>query len=521
MLSVNPNTQESNRKLLFRLTIFEIAFYFAYRYGMTFSADYPSPLWFPDSVLLCALLISPKSTWWMYILAPIPIRFFFAVPAGTPIWFLIAVFLNDSCKGLLAASLLRRRSADGPWFHSVRGFTTYLLVAVALAPALSGAAGALTRMALGGNFWPAWRQWFLGDALANLSLTPALCCLFLDLRSVIRAPKAQRIEVLLVALGLVAGAFIAFKYGLADLSYPLWILYLPVPFVFWAAIRFGPLGTSVVLTMICVVAMFGALSGRGVFSTPMGESLVLSIQHFLLVPSIPFLVISVLITATRKAEEDLRALPHRLVEAQEAERQRIGQELHDDLGQRMVSLTLGIEQLTNRMHGNEQIASYCADLRQQAAEITNDVSRLSHQLRPFTLEYLGLASAVKALCKEASHPDGVTVLFSQIGQIPRVVPATVSLALYRVAQEALRNALTHSGSNCIRVELTSSERVLTLVITDNGRGFTSETNKGAGLGLSGMTKRMNDIGGSISIVSALGGGVTITASASVAKAATA
>jgi len=517
MFSISPNTQGSNPKLLFRLTIFEIAFYFAYRYGMTFSADYPSPLWFPDSVLLCALLISPKTTWWMYILAPIPIRFFVAVPVGTSIWFLIAVFLNDSFKGLLAASLLRRRSADRPWFHSVRGFTTYLLVAVAMTPALSGVAGAATRMALGGEFWSTWRQWFFGDALANLSLTPALCCLFLDSRTVVRAPKARRIEVLLIALGLVAGTYVAFKYGLTDLRYPLWLLYLPIPFVFWVAIRFGPLGTSVVLTLISVIAMFGAR--QGVFSAPMADSVVLSIQHFLLVPSIPFLLISVLITATRNAEEELRAVPQKLVDAQEAERQRIGQELHDDLGQRMVCLTLGIEQLTNQMHGNEQIASHFADLRQQASEITGDISRLSHQLRPSTLEYLGLSGAVKALCTEASKPDRVTVLFSQNGPIQRAVPAAVSLAFYRVAQEGLRNALTHSGSDRIRIDLTSTERTLTLVITDNGRGFRSGTSKGSGLGLSGMAKRMNDIGGSLSIVSAPGAGVIITASAPIAQAA--
>src|SRR5262249_53371235 len=154
------------------------------------------------------------STWWMYVLAPIPIRFFVAIPAGTPIWFLVVAFLNDSLKGLLAAYLLRRRSYDAQWFHSLRGFTTYILVAAALVPALSGVVGAATRMTFGENFWAAWGHWFLGDALANLSLTPALCCLLLDLPGVIRAPRARRIEVLVIALALVAGAYIAFDNGL-------------------------------------------------------------------------------------------------------------------------------------------------------------------------------------------------------------------------------------------------------------------------------------------------------------------
>src|SRR5262249_36367101 len=128
-------TKHFNRSFVYRLTIFVIAFYFAYWYGMTFTPDYPSPLWFPDSVLLCALLMSPRNTWWMYLLAPLPIRFTVAVAPGTSVWFLIACFANDSLKGLLAASLLRRKSDEAPWFHSVRGFISYLLIAVALAPA--------------------------------------------------------------------------------------------------------------------------------------------------------------------------------------------------------------------------------------------------------------------------------------------------------------------------------------------------------------------------------------------------
>src|SRR5262245_66504922 len=173
MISLTPHF---NRSLIYRLTIFLIAFYFAYWYGNTFTADYPSPLWFPDSVLLCALLISPKSTWWIYILAPLPIRFTVAVAPDTSVWFLLACFANDSLKGLLAASLLRRKSDEAPWFHSVSGFISYLGIAVALAPALSAVAGAATRMAFATTqaLWPAWRQWFFGNALANLSLTPAL-----------------------------------------------------------------------------------------------------------------------------------------------------------------------------------------------------------------------------------------------------------------------------------------------------------------------------------------------------------
>jgi PAS domain S-box-containing protein len=223
------------------------------------------------------------------------------------------------------------------------------------------------------------------------------------------------------------------------------------------------------------------------------------------------------ITERREAEDALRQVPRELIHAEESERQRIGQELHDDLGQRIVSLTIGIERLTKQMPRNQTVALYSDKLRQEALSISQDISRLSHQLRPVTLDYLGLPAALKALCEQSSDPSKATAVFSQQGEMPQSLPAAVPLALYRVTQEALRNALTHSGSNRITINLSCSERDLTLVIADNGRGFIGERGKKPGLGLSGMTKRMNDVGGTINVVSVPGVGVTVTASVRIAK----
>jgi PAS domain S-box-containing protein len=581
----------------------------------------------------------------MYILAPIPIRFFVVVDADAALWFLVVCFVNDSLKALLAASLLRRRSDDRPWFHTLNGFLTYLIVAVGLVPALSAFVGAACRVQLGAEFWPAWRQWFFGNALPNLSLTPALCCLFLDMPSVMHAPKTRRIEILLIILGLLVGAGIAFNNGVGDLQYPLWLLYLPVPFVLWAAIRFGALGTSVVVTSVSFIAMFGALSRFRLISVEMWDPIIFSVQQFLLVPSIPFLLFSVLITAARKTEATLREndlsfrsllnttpvlvwtsdndglrtffnqcwldftgrplanelgngwldgvhpedresyvreyrtalearrnfmveyrirrhdsdyrwilesgipdyqstgdfrgfvgsciditdrrkaetelgkLASRLIEAQEAERQRIGQELHDDLGQKLVCLSLGIERLSKDASRDQPIASHCGELRQQAAEIIQDVGRLSHQLRPTGLQYFGLPATLRSLCRQASDPNGVAVAFSTHGVMPEELPAPVSLALYRVAQEALRNALTHSASDRINVELTASDNVLTLVVADHGCGFDIANRNARGLGMAGMAERMHDVGGSMTIESRQGVGTTITASVQIKRAA--
>src|SRR5262245_44958273 len=82
---------------------YEAAFYLAYEYAMSFSQATASPFWFPDSVLLCALLISPPRRWWIFVLAPLPIRLFSEVADGIPYWFLFATFAIDSAKGVVAA----------------------------------------------------------------------------------------------------------------------------------------------------------------------------------------------------------------------------------------------------------------------------------------------------------------------------------------------------------------------------------------------------------------------------------
>src|SRR5215471_7166252 len=160
-----------------RIVLFEIAFIVAYRFGMSFMQELASPFWFPDAVLLCALLTNPANTWWMYIAATVPVRFLLFVPPGTPLWFLIACLANDSLKGLVSAWLLHSPARPPVWLESLREFLRYFVIAVLLVPAISGFVAAPTRVYLGDRFWTAWCNWFFGDALANLMLTPLLICI--------------------------------------------------------------------------------------------------------------------------------------------------------------------------------------------------------------------------------------------------------------------------------------------------------------------------------------------------------
>ena len=114
---VSRNVHEGERTRLFRrsglrsafeLGAFATAYYVAYRYGMSFSEATASPFWFPDSVLLCALLRRRPGRWWLFILAMLPIRLFSEVAQDVPLWFLLATLANDSIKGIVSAFILRR-----------------------------------------------------------------------------------------------------------------------------------------------------------------------------------------------------------------------------------------------------------------------------------------------------------------------------------------------------------------------------------------------------------------------------
>jgi signal transduction histidine kinase len=494
------------------LVVFEIAFFFAYRYGMAFPAEFPAPFWFPDAVLLCALLTAPRKTWWMYLLAPLPIRLFVFVPAGMPAWFPIACLINDSAKALLAAWLLRRDSNPRLWFQSLQGFARYFWIAVVIIPAFSAFAGAASHVAArDAEFWSSWRPWFFGDAMANLVLTPAAFSFLRALRNFDRAAYIRYAELILMAAGLTFTGYLAFHRGLDGIGYPPFLLYLPVPFLLWAAIRFGPLATSGALSLISVLAVVGTLAGRGPFSIGSAASRIVEIQLFLFVLSLPFLVLSVLVRDRQEAEKNLRLLHGKLIGIQEKERQRIGQELHDDLGQRVVALSLGLSGLTQQVKLEEGPAAVCADLQLQVRNLCKDIALLSRQFRPHALDTFGLAAALKSLCKQSTAPGGPAIEFTQHGELP-AIPREVSISLFRVAQEALRNALTHSGADHLIIDVSGSHKVVHLTISDKGCGFVVGSATVPGLGLSVMVERMRNAGGKLKITSTPGSGTTVRAS---------
>lgn len=208
------------------------------------------------------------------------------------------------------------------------------------------------------------------------------------------------------------------------------------------------------------------------------------------------------ITRRRQAEEELRYLGGRLISAQEEERSRIARELHDDLNQRMALLSIEMEQLGQKIPRKQQhLRSGLQALWMRVQEISGEIHRLSYQLHPAKLDHLGLAAALNSFCEELSARHELRIEFRQRG-FPAALPKDITLCVFRIAQESLRNVIKHSGAGRAQVVLERTEREVRLRVLDAGSGFDPESAKTKkGLGLISMRERLRLVGGKISIKS--------------------
>ena len=206
------------------------------------------------------------------------------------------------------------------------------------------------------------------------------------------------------------------------------------------------------------------------------------------------------VSERKRTEEALKDLGSRLIAAQEEERRRVARELHDDFNQRLALLSVELEQLGQKI----EPLGLRRDVRRiqtQAQEIAAEIHRLSYKLHPSKLDHLGLAAAVKSLCAELTKSGKVKVEFHQSG-FPAQLDKDITLCVFRIAQEGLRNCVKHSGAESARVVLTRTRNVIRLLVSDNGCGFNTKTAlMEKGLGFISMKERLHVLGGEMNVYS--------------------
>lgn len=210
----------------------------------------------------------------------------------------------------------------------------------------------------------------------------------------------------------------------------------------------------------------------------------------------------------RASCDRLKDLGARLIGAQEAERSRVARELHDDVGQQTALLEIDLELL------GEHATRAPADLRKDVENaldrtrtIAQTVHDLSHRLHPPALRLIGPAAALASLQRELGKSNVAVTLDHE--NIPSELPQEITLCVFRIAQEALRNAVTHGAARAVAITLTGGESGLTLVIADDGVGFDVNSLNGHGLGLTSMGERLEPLGGMLKIRSGPGAGTRL------------
>jgi PAS domain S-box-containing protein len=222
------------------------------------------------------------------------------------------------------------------------------------------------------------------------------------------------------------------------------------------------------------------------------------------------------LTESRRNEERLRALTHRVVQAQEAERGRVALELHDHITQLLCAILVRCQTLANQLPAREKtLKREALKLRELLGGAAVEVERISHNLRPSVLENLGLAAVLRDTGREFTERTGVVLTLASVSLAVRL-PGDIELTLYRILQEALENVALHARARHVKVNLTMKDNFVQLVIHDDGVSFnpknlSARRKKHGRLGLLGMHERVAYVGGTLNVHSAPGKGTTVTA----------
>ncbi|HLA98399.1 MAG TPA: GAF domain-containing protein [Anaerolineales bacterium] len=211
----------------------------------------------------------------------------------------------------------------------------------------------------------------------------------------------------------------------------------------------------------------------------------------------------------RASSERLQGLSHRLVEVQENERRYIARELHDEAGQALTTLMVGLQLIEKKAEQPVDVRAEVVEMGHVLETVIENLHRLAMDLRPVSLDYLGLEAALRQHVETMSEKLGLEIQFAMT-EISGRLPPNIEIAFYRIAQEALNNVARHASATRVDVLITRRADCLVLIIEDDGVGFApSEAAKGMRMGLNGMRERAEMLDGKLVVESIPGKGSTV------------
>jgi PAS domain S-box-containing protein len=282
-------------------------YYLGSRIGFALTLQ-PSPvsvLWPPNSILLAALLLSPTRVWWFLLLAAFPAHWFAQFQSQVPATMILSWFISNCSEALIGAGLMRCVTESPIRFDRLRSVGVFFLCGVFLGPFLSSFLdAALVRLNNWGQagYWDIWRIRFSSNVLAAVTVTPVIVTWATVRTGSLRGTdRGHYFRTSLLFVGLLSVSFGVF-YRLGPDADPA-LLLAPLPFLLWAAVRFGPRELSTALLAVAFVAIWGGANAHGPFSARSSEENALAIQTFVTVLSIPLMLLAAVLQERGKAEE--------------------------------------------------------------------------------------------------------------------------------------------------------------------------------------------------------------------------
>lgn len=479
-----------------------ISYYVGTRIGFAWTpkGQPNSSFWPPNAILLAALLLTPRRAWWMFFLAVFPAHMFAQLQVGVPVWTAAGWFITNGFEAFIGAYCITKFSDSERMLDSARGVFIFVVFGVFVAPLSTSFldAAAVVITGWGRDYWHLGLERFFTNALAVLTIVPPVVVLSSKNTFRIRGISAGRwfeSALLMVATVLVA-VWVFGPIPPSPATTPT-LMYLPLPFLVWAAARFGLAGLSLSLFSLTLISTWYATHGLEPFPYASLPQNILSLQILFCLIGATLMFLSAVMTEARRTQGSLRCMSGNLVKAQEQERHRIARELHDNLGQELALVEITLDRLIEK--SDPSLKPDLTDLSSRVSAISGTTREISHGLYPSALEYLGLQKSLAKLCDDVKRGKELSVDLT-IGKLPDRVQPEISICLYRVAQETLHNIITHSHARNVQVELTSRHGRILLMIIDDGVGFDVNHEK-AGMGLVSMRERIRAIGGSIHISS--------------------
>jgi len=526
--------------------ILAAVYFVAGKLGLRLAFAHPSAtaVWPPAGIALAAFLILGYRVWPAILVGAFLVNITTAGSAATS----IGIAIGNTLEGLVGAYLINRFAGGRNAFDRPVDIFKFAGLAGMLSTTVSPTFGvtslSLAGFAPWGHYGNIWVTWWLGDAVGALLWAPLLLLWSTSPRVRWNWRQAFEATILLVCL-LVVGYLVFGVWAPAKVNnYPL--VFLSVPFLIWAACRFGQREAITAVFALSKMAVWGTLSGLGPFVREGQNESLLFLQMFVGVASLMTLALAAVVSELRKAHNELelqvqqrtqdlsktvgalqaevterkqaenavRQLSGRLLRSQDEERRRIARDLHDSTGQKVAALAIDLaaveEEVAALQPRARKALSECLSLSDQ---ISSEVRTLSYLLHPPLLDEMGLAPAIRWYADGIAQRGKLQMDLEMPHKVDRL-PRETETALFRIVQESLTNILLHSGSKKAKISIIQDSQEITLEVSDEGHGIPPGTlnhsNGGSrrpGVGIVSMRERMKQLGGRLEVNSDEGGTV--------------